>query len=276
MAQENENSNGNSVSKRNSKRAVWVIVIVLVVVAAVGAGIYSTVSPHMPTAATAVVTNTSIVEDIQTSTSTTTSLMTTTAAATVMTTTSATMMTSATNATMMTTPDATGSPYVMNCIGSNLNYCQVKVTPTCGNSGCQAPCAGGNCYYNGSPYFCSSYSCYYGQPYSYNPQYSPNLCQPASSSNSSNSTSSNGTVQCSGYLHQDQNGCVELAIPFLAPWLETQAYQYYTLSNLPASYPPIGSWVTVTGLVQQQGYSGGSYPYGSVCPGNTITVSSIT
>src|SRR5208282_4289640 len=147
MAQENENSNGNSVSKRNSKRAVWVAAIVLIVVAAVGAGIYSTVSPHMPTAATAVVTNTSIVEDIQTSTSTTTSLMTTTAA---------TMMTTTTSATMMTTTPSTGNSstgtggYVMNCIGSNLNYCQVKVTPSCQNSGCQAPCSGGNCYYNGA------------------------------------------------------------------------------------------------------------------------------
>ncbi len=264
MAQANGNSNGNSASKHNSKRTIWAVVIVLVAVAAIGAGVYSTVGPHMPTSATAVITNTSIVEDIQTSTSTTTSLITTTAA---------TMMTTTTSATMMTTTPSTGNSstgtggYVMNCIGSNLNYCQVKVTPSCQNNGCQAPCSGGNCYYNGAPYFCSSYACYYGQPYSYNPQYSPSLCQPSSSSNS--------TVECSGYLHQEQNGCVELAIPFLAPWLETQAYQYYTLSNLPTSYPPIGSWVTVTGLLQR-GYYAGSYPYGSVCPGNTITVSLIT
>ncbi|MGO9643584.1 MAG: hypothetical protein ACLPY5_02420 [Candidatus Bathyarchaeia archaeon] len=139
MAQENVNNNGNSVSKRTSnKRTVWAVAIVLIVVAAIGAGIYSTVSPHMPTSAsTSVVTNTSIVEDIQTSTSTTTNLMTATAA---------TVMTTTTAATMMTTTPATGTPYVMNCIGSNLNYCQVKVTPSCQNSGCQAPCSGGNCY----------------------------------------------------------------------------------------------------------------------------------
>jgi len=265
----------NNPSKPKSKRVVWVVAIVLIVVAAIGAGVYSTVSPHMPTSAsTAVVTNTSLVEDIQTSTSTTTSMMTTTAATVMTTTTSATMMTTATSASGTATAAATGNgPYVMNCIGSNLNYCQVKVTPMCQNGGCAAPCVGGNCYYNGAPYFCSSYSCYYGQPYSYSSQYSPALCQPSSSSNS---TSSNGTVQCSGYLHQDQNGCVELAIPFLAPWLDAQAYQYYTLNNLPSSYPSIGSWVTVTGVLQQQGYSGGSYPYGSSCPGNAITVSSIT
>ena len=260
------------MNKRSSKRAVWAAAIILIVVAAIGAGVYSTISPHMPTSAsTAVVTNTSLVEEIQTSTSTTTSLMTTTAAAVTTTTTSATL--TSTSASGLTTAPATGNgPYVMNCIGSNLNYCQVKVTPTCQNGGCAAPCAGGNCYYNGAPYFCSSYACYYGQPYSYNPQFSAALCQPSSSNN----TSSNGTVECSGYLHQDQNGCVELAVPFLAPWLDAQAYEYYTLSNLPSSYPPIGSWVTVTGILQLQSYSGGSYPFGSLCPGNTITVSSIT
>ena len=251
-------SNGNVATKHNSKRTAWVVAIILITIVALGAGIYSTLSPHMSTSvSTAVVTNTSVVEDIQTSTTTTTSLMTSTAA-TVMTT---------TTAQTATTPGTTGSPYVMNCNGSNLSFCQVTVSPTCQNTSCQAPCSGGNCYYYGSPYFCSSYACYYGQPYSYNPQLYPPLCQSSSSSNS--------TVQCSGYLHQDPNGCVELAIPFLAPWLETQAYQYYTLTNLPAAYPPIGTWVTVTGLLQR-GYYTGTYPYGSVCPGNTITVSSIS
>ncbi len=252
MSQANDN--------RVSKRALWVVSIILVVVSAIGAGLftYSSISPRMVTSvSTTVVTNTSIITNTQTSTSysTLTSLTTSTA--------------------------LPGNPYAVNCYNyncqnscnnSNSNVCQITVTPSCYNSAYQAPCYANSCYYNGqSPYYCGyNYNnCYYGQQYYYSnpPYYNNNLCQSPSSSNS--------TVECSGYLHQDQNGCIELAVPFLAPWLETQAYQYYTLYNLPSSYPPSGSWVTVIGQLHQ-GYYAGSYPYGSVCPGNSITVSAIS
>ena len=231
-----------------------VIVITLIAVAAITVSTVaqSTVSIHADQAvSTAIITSTSLATDTQTFTTTTTTSQ---------------QQTTTADTTSTNTP-TTGTPYVMNCIGSNLSFCQLKVTPICQNNGCQAPCVSGNCYSFGSPYFCSAYACYYGQPYSYESQYSPSLCQPSSSSNS--------TVQCSGYIHQDQNGCVELAIPFLAPWLETQAYQYYTLNNLPAAYPSAGSWVTVTGQLQQDNPTS-TYPYGPMCPINTIIVSSIS
>jgi hypothetical protein len=213
--------------------------MLLIIVSAIGAGIftYTSTSPHLVTA-TAFVTNTSIMMDIKTVTSysMTTSLSTVTAS----------------------------TSYALSC--NNLSACQGAVTPSCQKSSCQA-CYGNSCNSNWSLYYCSYYACYYQQSnYANAPYYNNNVCQPSSSSNS--------TVQCSGYLHQDQNGCTELAVPFLAPWLETQAYQYYTLSNLPSSHPPTGSWVTVAGQLQQ-GYFAGSYPYGSACPGNTIDVSSI-
>ena len=234
MAQASENN--------TSKRRLWIVLILLIVVSAISAGIftYSSTSPYLVTAI-AVVTDTSIMMDIQTVTSysMTTSLSTVTA--------------------------STASPYALSCNNSNLSVCQV--TPSCQKSSCQA-CYGSSCNSSWSPYYCSYYACYYQQSnyYANAPYYNNNVCQPSNSSNS--------TVQCSGYLHQDQNGCIELAVPFLASWLETQAYQYYTLSNLPLAYPPTGSWVTVTGQLQQ-GYFAGSYPYGSACPGNTIAVSSI-
>jgi hypothetical protein len=226
------------------------VALIVVVAVALGAVVQTTTLVHAPAAvSTVIVTNTSLVTYIQTSSTTiTTSQQQTTTADT-------TAMTTATIET----------PYVMNCVGSNLSFCQLKVTPSCQNGGCQAPCVGGDCYYSGSPYYCSTYACYYGQPYSYETRYSPSLCQ----------TSSNSTVQCSGYLHQDQNGCMELAIPFLAPWLETQAYQYYTLTNLPMTYPPTGSWVTVSGQLQQDNLTS-PIPYAPMCPINTIVVSSIS
>jgi len=149
----------------------------------------------------------------------------------------------------------------------------------CGYSTCYPPHYGYNGYYNRnyngysngywyyygqSPYYCSyNYnSCYVNGPSQYG--YS-SACQ---------STGSNGLSQCSGYLHQDQNGCVELSIPLYSPYNTAQVYQYYTLYNLPSSYPPAGSWVTVTGQV----YPGSSpgFPYGTSCPGNYINVSSIS
>jgi len=83
-------------------------------------------------------------------------------------------------------------------------------------------------------------------------------------------------IQCSGNLIQSPNGCMILG--FLvgngAPNnIITTATQYYTLQNLPSSYPPIGSWVVVTGQLHQ---GPNTSPTGGACPGNYITVTSIT
>lgn len=88
------------------------------------------------------------------------------------------------------------------------------------------------------------------------------------------STSSNNTVQCSGYIDQNQNGCIVLVIPIRNPYyLESLIFQYYTLHNLPSSYPSMGTWVTVNGQLYQ-GYNTGSN--GAACPGNYINVTSIS
>jgi len=82
----------------------------------------------------------------------------------------------------------------------------------------------------------------------------------------------NNTVQCVGYLNQDSNGCIELVIPVYSRY-GMLSYEYYALQNLPASYPPIGTWVAVTGLLQK---GNNVSPNGAACPGNYITVTSIT
>ena len=88
------------------------------------------------------------------------------------------------------------------------------------------------------------------------------------------STTQNNTVQCSGYLYELSNGCMKLAIPYINPdVLETTAYVYYTLQNLPSSIPPAGSWVTVTGQVYQA--STFATP-GETCGGSYIQVTSIS
>jgi len=85
-------------------------------------------------------------------------------------------------------------------------------------------------------------------------------------------------VQCSGNLLQSPTGCVILGF-HVGNWVNdptnivTTATQYYTLHNLPSSYPPVGSWVTVTGQL----YQGINFsPSGAACPGNYINVTSIT
>jgi len=150
--------------------------------------------------------------------------------------------------------------------------------PNCGYSTCYPPQYGYNGYY--SPYYNGYYNryWYYGQS-PYYCSYDATSCyvnSPLQSSYSSacQSTGSDGLSECTGYLHQDQNGCVELSIPLYSPFNTAQVYQYYTLYNLPASYPPIGSWVTVSGQVYS-GFSPG-FPYGTSCPGNYINVSSIS
>jgi hypothetical protein len=101
-------------------------------------------------------------------------------------------------------------------------------------------------------------SCYYGnacnEPYSY--------CQ---------SPGNNSTVQCVGYIDENQNGCLELVIPIYSPY-GFLSYQYYTLQNLSSS-PPIGTWVTVTGQLHL-GYN--TTPSGGACPGNYLTVDSLS
>ena len=82
----------------------------------------------------------------------------------------------------------------------------------------------------------------------------------------------NSVVQCTGYLYQDQSGCVELVIPIWSPYAQP-SYQFYTLQGLPASHPAFGSLVTVTG----QSYLGSNTASnGAACPGNYIAVSSIS
>ena len=104
-------------------------------------------------------------------------------------------------------------------------------------------------------------SSYYGYGPCFSCDYDYNLCQ-----------STNGaTTQCSGFLYQDRNGCVQIVVPVNSP-VASQVYQHYTLQNLPTTYPLMGTWVTVTGQVHQ-GYNVG--PNGAACPGNYITVTSI-
>lgn len=79
-------------------------------------------------------------------------------------------------------------------------------------------------------------------------------------------------TQCVGYLYQDPNACVILVIPVYT-YAAVVSYQYYTLQSLPSSYPGIGTWVTVTGTLNQ----GNNYSStGGACPGNYLQVSSIS
>jgi hypothetical protein len=101
-------------------------------------------------------------------------------------------------------------------------------------------------------------SCYYGN--ACNAIY--NYCQ---------SPGNNSTVQCVGYIDQNQKGCLELVIPIYSPY-GFLSYQYYTLQNL-SSAPPLGSWAIVTGQLHL-GYN--TTPNGATCPGNYLTVTSIS
>ncbi|MGA2783245.1 MAG: hypothetical protein ABSF09_00915 [Candidatus Bathyarchaeia archaeon] len=103
----------------------------------------------------------------------------------------------------------------------------------------------------------------YGGCYPYNCNYNSNSCQTSGYDN---------TAQCAGYLYQDPVGCIEVVIPIYSP-LGLLSYQYYTLHNLPASYPPIGSRIIVTGQLNQ-GFN--AAPNGAACPGNYINVTSIS
>jgi len=87
-------------------------------------------------------------------------------------------------------------------------------------------------------------------------------------------TGQNDTVNCSGYLSEPDDGCIQLAIPYANPYLlESIAYQFYTLRNAPSALPPAGSWVIVTGELGQ-GYTPGSN--GAACPADYIIVSTVS
>jgi len=101
-------------------------------------------------------------------------------------------------------------------------------------------------------------SCYYG--YACNEIY--DYCQ---------SPGNNSTVQCVGYIDENQNGCLELVIPIYSPY-GFLSYEYFTLQNVSSS-PPIGNWVVVTGQLHL-GFN--TTPTGPACPGNYLTVSSLS
>jgi hypothetical protein len=83
-------------------------------------------------------------------------------------------------------------------------------------------------------------------------------------------TGKGNSVACDGYLTQDQNGCIELAVPTIT---NTQPlYNHYTLHNLNSTHPPIGSWVVVKGQLFQGSNSAAN---GAACPSNYINVSTI-
>lgn len=116
---------------------------------------------------------------------------------------------------------------------------------------------------------CPYYGCSYSQPpyYTY-PGYDiyGNFNPPCKSSGSNN------TVQCTGYLGQNQNGCMVLIIPVSNPYiLESLVFQYYTLHNLPSSLPSLGTLIKVTG---HSGHK--TSQSGAGCPGNYINVSTLS
>ena len=118
-------------------------------------------------------------------------------------------------------------------------------------------------YYQNYPNYqnCSYNGCYYSPPGFASPS---DLCN----------TAQNGTIQCSGYLHEPSSACIELAIPYIYPAImESTAYLYLTLINLPSNIPPGGAWVTVTGTLNG-GYSPG--PYNVLCTSNYLNVATIS
>jgi hypothetical protein len=119
-------------------------------------------------------------------------------------------------------------------------------------------------YYNHYPYY-NYPNCYYNNNCGYNsPTYNNQWqCRLPVYSNQ---------VQCVGYISKNQNACVLLVIPVYGA-IGVASYQYYTLQNLPSSYPSVGTWVFVVGQVNQ-GINSSST--GAECPGNYIVVSLIT
>jgi hypothetical protein len=139
-------------------------------------------------------------------------------------------------------------------------------------------------YGQGNNQVCSTYGCY---PYPYNnnpPPYNGagyyyngywygydangNFVAPCQSSGSNN------TSTCQGFLYQAPNGCTELVVPIQNAYIqESTSYQFYTLHNLPSNVPSSGSWITVSG---QMNNGANTASNGASCPGNYINVSSIS
>ena len=119
---------------------------------------------------------------------------------------------------------------------------------------------------------CGYYGCYYPNP---TPNFNYSYPNPGSYYNlnylSCQSTGSNNMVQCWGYLYQNSNGCVLLAVQ-VDNGFTSQVYQYYTLQNLPSTYPPPGTWVTVNGQLYQAYNASPS----AACPASYINVTSIS
>jgi len=80
------------------------------------------------------------------------------------------------------------------------------------------------------------------------------------------------SMQCVGYVYQNPNGCVELAIPEFSPY-GFMDYRYYSLQNLPANHPTTGQWATVTGQLHM---GPNTAPNGAACPGNYLNVTAMT
>jgi hypothetical protein len=84
----------------------------------------------------------------------------------------------------------------------------------------------------------------------------------------------NDTAQCYGQLYQESSGCVMLIVPVMDPNDNAVVVnQYYALHNLPASHPPIGSWVTITGQLSKSPSSSGN---DQSCPLTYINVTQVS
>lgn len=111
---------------------------------------------------------------------------------------------------------------------------------------------------------CGYYGCSPAQGYTYTP------CTPVGGNGSNQ-------VTCYGYLVQNGNGCTQLSVQTTDPnyWRSGLQFVHYTLQNLPASSPPIGSWVDVIGQLSITSTSL-VVANSAACSPNTLTVSSIT
>ena len=110
---------------------------------------------------------------------------------------------------------------------------------------------------------CGYYGCSPTQGYTYTP------CTPVGGNGSN-------TVMCYGYLIRNGNECTQISVLTTDPdyWRSGIEFVHYALHDLPASYPPIGSWVDVTGQLSITNTSVAAA--NSACSPNILTVSSIT
>ncbi|MGO9644129.1 MAG: hypothetical protein ACLPY5_05215 [Candidatus Bathyarchaeia archaeon] len=141
------------------------------------------------------------------------------------------------------------------------------VYPTCGTNGCSFQvCAPNGCSTAaGYTQLCGSSNCSLSQ------------CGPNGCYDTTCQSTGQNTIQCSGYLYESSNGCLELQVPVANSVnnVMTSATQFYTLHNLPSalnpSNPSIGSWVTVTGTLHQGANTSSN---GAACPGNYFNLTS--